>query len=543
MEKSKYDIIIIGAGPNGLACGAYLAKAGLEVLVLERRYEIGGGLSTEEITYPGYLTNTHAIYMMMVDYSPIYKDFPLEKENNVKNIHPSLQFALPLSDGRCVCLYSDVDKTCENFARFSKRDDESYRELYYLARECVNEFIAPATYVPPLPILDAVVKMQSTEVGRTVMEYSEKTPREIIDEHFENEHVRALLLYVTCQWGLEYDGAGVGYLVLLYLNRACNYRLTVGGSHMVAQALGKIIGENGGKIINNVRIKKIVVRDRTAVGVELEDGTIMEANKAVMSSIDPHQTFLKLVGEENLEQDFILKIKGWEWDKHSLFGVHMAMEEAPNFIAAKSDPEINKSLIYLLGYETEEDVIKDLDAIYGGNLLEDAKFNCCFPTVHDPSQAPPNRHTGLLSRLAPYDLKDGGVEKWYSLKFKQEQAESCISTLRKYAPNITPDKIYSVFVATPLDVENKFIDMVKGSIKQGAYLPLQMGYQRPNDECSLNRTPVKNLYLGGSSCYPGGCVIWGPGYLAANTIADDLGLQKWWTEPEYVTKAREAGLL
>jgi len=85
--------------------------------------------------------------------------------------------------------------------------------------------------------------------------------------------------------------------------------------------------------------------------------------------------------------------------------------------------------------------------------------------------------------------------------------------------------------------------MVKGSIKQGAYHVFQMGYLRPNEECSTTRTPVGNLYLGGSSCYPGGCVIWGPGYLAANAVAEDLGLSKWWKEPEIVTRAKEEGLL
>jgi len=539
----KYDVIVIGGGPNGLESAAYLSKAGLKVLLLERRYEIGGGLSTEEVTYPGYLTNTHAIYMMMVDYAPIYQDFLLEQQYNVKHIYPTLQFAMPLSDGRCACLYSDVDKTCENFSKFSQKDADSYRELHHMAKKCVDEFIAPATYVPPSPLLDALIKMQSTEVGRTVLEYSEKSPKEIIDEHFENEHLKGLLLYVTSFWGIEYNQPGLGYLVLLYLDRAINYRLTVGGSHMVAQALGKIVGENGGRIINNVRIKKILVGDEGARGVELEDGTVIEASKAVLSTIDPQQTFLKLVGKENLEEEFALKIEGWEWDKYSLFVAHLALEKAPNFTAAQSNPEVDKAFLYLLGYETEDDVIKDLDAVYEGNMLEDAKFNCCFPTVHDPSQAPPGRHTGLLSRFAPYDLKDGGAQRWYDIRFKEEQTQRCLDTLRRYAPNISQDEVFSVYTTTPIDVENKFSDMVKGSIKQGGYYPLQMGYQRPNDECSCNRTPVKNLYLGGASTYPGAMVIWGSGYLAANAIADDFGVEKWWTTPEYVTKAIQAGLL
>ena len=122
-------------------------------------------------------------------------------------------------------------------------------------------------------------------------------------------------------------------------------------------------------------------------------------------------------------------------------------------------------------------------------------------------------------------------------------AEQYLVTLQKYAPNMTRDKVLWHYISTPIDVENKYLDMVEGSYKQGLYHPFQMGYLRPNEECSQYRTPVKNLYLAGSSCYPGGCVIWGPGYAATNILAEDLGIDKWWSEPEMVAAARREGLL
>jgi phytoene dehydrogenase-like protein len=131
---------------------------------------------------------------------------------------------------------------------------------------------------------------------------------------------------------------------------------------------------------------------------------------------------------------------------------------------------------------------------------------------------------------------------WLSLKRKEEEAERRIRILEEYAPG-TREKILWVTTSTPADTENRFLDMKEGSIKQGAYLPLQMGYLRPNEECSETRTPIQNLYLGGASCHPGGLVILGPGYLAANAVAEDLGLEKWWAEPEIVTKARAKGIL
>jgi phytoene dehydrogenase-like protein len=98
-------------------------------------------------------------------------------------------------------------------------------------------------------------------------------------------------------------------------------------------------------------------------------------------------------------------------------------------------------------------------------------------------------------------------------------------------------------ITTPADIQNKFANMVKGSYKQGMYHPLQMGYLRPNQGCSHNVTPIKNLFVGGANVWPGGCVIWGPGYVCANTVAEECGIEKWWKEPEIVTVSRERGYI
>jgi phytoene dehydrogenase-like protein len=260
----------------------------------------------------------------------------------------------------------------------------------------------------------------------------------------------------------------------------------------------------------------------------------------VVSSIDPDQTFLQLVGEKNLSKDFADKIKNWHWEKWSLCSLHVALEEPPNFAAASGNPAINKGLMYVLGYETPDDVIHHFKAIEKGELTDKVAFNCAFPTVHDPSQAPKGRHTASMYEIAPFNLK-GGSEKWWDRKVRTVHEEGFLATLRKYAPNLTKDKVLWTYFVAPIDFSNKYLNMVQGSFKQGAYEIFQMAYNRPNDECSCNRTPVKNLYVCGASVNPGGLVTFGPGYIAANTIAEDFGIKKWWSEPEYIAAARKKG--
>lgn len=538
----KYDVVILGAGPNGLVCGDYLAKAGLKVVILENRNEIGGGLAGDEVTLPGFLHNTHAIYMMMTEYAPIYQDLKLEEQYNIKHVYPPLQFAMPLSDGSCLCLYSDLDKTCESIAKFSKKDADTYREVYHKYKDYVQYFVAPATYYPTSPLLDAVTKMQQTDIGRELFELSERSPQDVIDELFEDEHIKTLMLYITGMWGLEYDVTGVGYLIPLYLNRATNYRLVIGGTHRLASALQKIAIENGGLTLTSQRIKRILVEDNTAKGVELDDGTIIEAEKAVVSTLDTHQTFLKLVGKDNLSSEFAESVESWMWETESLFVVHLALDTPPNFAVASADPELNQANIYVIGFESMADLINHYEAIRNGELLKGGGFHCSFPSIHDPQQAPPGRCTGLITELAPYNLKEGGADQWRKMKFQEEHADDLINTLAKYAPDIKGKVLWKNW-CSPRGLEDRFSDMVQGSFKQGAYHPLQMGYNRPNPECSDHRSPVKRLYMGGSCTYPGGTVLFGAGYLAANAVAEDFGVQKWWSEPDIVTEAKKRGLL
>lgn len=541
--SGQYDVIIIGTGPNGLEIGAYLSKAGQKVLLLEKRYEAGGGLATEQITLPDFFHNTHAIFHMMVDYAPIYQDFKLEEQYGVRHIFPEVQWAMPLPDGKSICVYTDPQKTSASIAKFSKKDADAYRDFYRECDELMKEIVGPQTFVKPEPAPLMAARAAASQLGNKLTEFAEKTPDEVIKERFENDHVRTLILYAVCHWGLDYSQSGVGYLIPLYFNRMSNYRLTAGGSHRVSNALLKVIFEQKGQIRQNAQIKRIIVENGTAKGVELEDGTKFMANKAVVSTIDIHQTFLKYVGEDKLQKDFVEMVKAWQWEKWSLCDLHLALAEPPAFKAAESNPDVNKAFMYVLGYNSSDELRHEWDLMEKGELPQTAGYIASFPSVHDPYQAPPGKASGVLSQMAPFALKDGGSEKWLKYKFRQQIAEYQLATLQKYAPNMTKDKVMWWNITTPADIQNKFANMVRGSYKQGQYHPLQMGYLRPNQECSHNVTPVKNLFVGGAGVWPGGCVIWGPGYNCANTVAEECGIQKWWKEPEMVVKSREKGYI
>lgn len=538
-----FDIIIIGAGPNGLAAGAYLSKAGQRVLLVEKRLEEGGGLMTEQVTVPEFYHNTHALYMMMVDMAPIYTDFQLEEQYDVHHVFPELQVTLPLLDGNSLCIYRDVERTCESIAWFSKKDADSYRDMHAKYDEMMKRILGPQTYVPmeAAPIMAA--KMEELELGRELSELGEKSPEEIVCELYENDVVRTLMLYMGTHWGLDYQQSGVSYMVPVYLNRMANYRITCGGSHRVSNALYKSVFENQGEIRQSARIKRIIIENGEAKGVELEDGSEYLAEKAVISTIDPHQTFLDYVGRENLEEDFVSMIESYMWEKWSLCNLHLAINDIPNFRAAGFNPDVDRSLFYILGYDGLSDLTGYYDALSEGEMPSKTGLTCTFPSVHDSYQAPPGKASAYVSQMAPYDLKNGGKDKWYNREFREHRAEEMISLLEKHTTNISKDKVIESYMTTPVDIQNKYANMVKGGYKQGAYHPLQMGYLRPNQDCSNYRTPVKNLYVGGASVAPGGMIIWGPGYNCANAIAEDHEIEKWWKEPEMVIRAREEGFI
>jgi len=524
--ESEWDVVVIGAGPNGLITAAYLAKAGLKVALVERRYEVGGGLATEEILYPGYYTNVHAVYHMMVDYMPVLRDFDLGRHGLVW-IKPNLQTAMVFEDGNSLQLTRMVEDTIDSMHKFSQKDAVNFGKVMRHWRRIAREVVVPATYLPPMSPLDITMAMQRTDLGKEMLELTERSPLEIITDTFENDRIRALLLYTCCMWGLDPRETGVGFFVPLLIDRGMNKCYCQGGSHKLASSLAREFVRAGGLILESSQVNKILIRNGTATGVELWEGRTLHAD-VVISSLDPHSTFLDLVGRPNLRGDLAASVDGWKYDKWSLNTLHVATREAPRY--ACEDPSVNESFMTIFGFESTEQVLAHWDNVTAGKLdLDTLGGHSTCQSFFDSHLARKPGQVSFFQTHAPYGIAGG----WHE---RRDIEDAMLARWRKVAPNMTRDNIVATAMETPKDIATRLPNMRFGSIKHGDYKPIQLGCFRPNQECSSTNTPIPGLYVCGASTYPGGLVLGGPGYIAANKVAEDMGVKKWWKPTPEVEK-------
>jgi phytoene dehydrogenase-like protein len=259
---------------------------------------------------------------------------------------------------------------------------------------------------------------------------------------------------------------------------------------------------------------------------------------AVLSTLNPEQTFLELIPEEGVEPDLRRTLGGWEWERTSLFLFNAGIVGDPPVYAGYPD-DVNRALTVVMGYETPEDVVEHQEAVARGDRSRIAGHGS-VPSLFDPLMVPDHvpfgpHHVLRFECWAPFAADWGRAET-------DAYREQCFDFWCGYAPNLK-DANFRVRVAwTPRDIEAHLPTMKRGSIKHGAYTSLQMGHNRPLPECSSYRTPIDGLYVGGSSVHPGGMVIAGAGYNAARAVAEDLGAPLW-EEPEMVRAARARGYL
>ncbi|MCC7077141.1 MAG: NAD(P)/FAD-dependent oxidoreductase [Acidimicrobiia bacterium] len=537
---SHYDIAIIGAGPNGLTAAGYLSRAGAKVLLADRHHECGGGLITEE--WSGFRFNTHAKLMMMMDVMPPFEDLDLESWG-CTYLRPDVAAAIVTRDGRAMCFYADIERTARSIARFDADDAEAYVEVMTDWYTIVNEAIIPATYSLPLPLLDMAVSYEQTEVGRVVNEMAEESFVETLEAAgFESDLLKTAILYLGTMYGMDPEG-GLGFLLPLFFNRLLHASVVRNGSHQLAASLARFANRNGTTIERAAEVAAILTDGPRATGIRFADGREVTAG-AVISTADPQMTFLGLVGEEAClaaSPHLVAQSQSWEWESTSLFNAHYALSERPRLAAADDDPDADRALVKIMGVETVDELLGHIESVKAGRFSTAIGAGMVL-TDFDPMQAPvdiePGTAVACWETLAPFDLADGSWDG------KREAcAKAVFETWTEYAPNLADTTVVRHYANDPTFIEAKLPNMVRGSIKHGAYVPTQMLSNRPNADCSAYRTPIENLYVAGASVWPGGMVLLGGGYNVAGVVADDLGLDRWWTEPEFVSEARKKGLV
>jgi len=523
----SYEVIVIGAGHNGLVTAAYLAKAGKQVLVIERRPHVGGAASTEEV-FQGYKANTGATDAGL--FLPrIVSDLNLESHGLGWVESPALVFA-PQLDGNSLTLWRDPNRSVAEIAGFSKTDADRYPAFLRLVSRLAEVLSLMLTVSPPslpeirvgelLPWLRTALKLKSLG-EHDMMEFLRFLPMSVadfLDEWFESRALKAAIgsSGVTGSF-LGPRSSGTALMLLyqaIHAGKAGfrSSRFVQGGIGRLSQALAEVAIQHGAEICTGLEVSEIILDGNNASGVRLGNGERIDA-RAVVSSVDPQRTFFGLVGAPHLEVRFVREVKNIRLHS-SLARVHLALSGLPSFPgASQAGPGGNLSGHIL--------ICPDLD--YLERAFDDAKYgrfssqpllDIVIPTLSDPALAPPGKHIlSIDAYYAPYALQEGGWDEK-----RGELLDVVLQTLAAYSPGIT-NLITNTQVITPLDLEREY-GLTRGDIYQGQMGLDQILMMRPVPGYGRYRAPVKNLFLCGAGTHPGGGVTGAPGYNAAREIMD-----------------------
>jgi phytoene dehydrogenase-like protein len=519
-----YDAIIVGAGHNGLVTACYLARAGLRVLVLERRHLVGGACVTEE-TFPGFKVST-AAYVNSLFHKDIARDLRLADYGFAVLPRNPSSFT-PYPDGRSLLLGADPALNHREISKFSPRDAARYPE-YESMLERVAAFVEPTlTVVPPnllRPGLRDVLRLIT--LGRSfrrlgaaaseAIELLTGSARAVLDRWFESAALKATLATDAIIGAMASPSMpGTGYVLFHHGMGETDGRRGVwgyvrGGMGGLSEALSRAARDLGVEIRCEAEVTRILTRDGRVSGVALADGEECRA-PVVASNADARVTFSRLLDPRALPADFVAAVGRINYESASL-KINVALAELPSFRALPGSapgPQ-HRGTIH---------ICPDLD--YIERAYDDAKYGrpserpileCTIPSVVDPTVAPPGRHLmSIFVQYAPYALRESNWDE-LSARF----ADRCFDLLDEYAPNFRR-AVLARQVLTPLDLERVF-NLTGGNIFQGAMIPSQLFSLRPVPGYAGYRTPIKGLYLCGAAAHPGGGVMGIPGWNAAREI-------------------------
>ncbi|MBI3463730.1 MAG: NAD(P)/FAD-dependent oxidoreductase [Planctomycetes bacterium] len=522
-----YDAIIIGAGHNGLVTAAYLARAGLRVLVLERRELVGGACVTEEV-WPGFKVST-AAYVNSLLRPEIIRDLEL-KRHGFELLPRNPSSFTPFPDERYLLLGPDAELNCREISKFSTRDADALPR-YEAMLERVADFIEPTLLeTPPDPWSGRIrdlwqlgkLAWRFSKLGRdgpAALEILTGAARTILDRWFESEQLKVTLATDAIIGAMAAPSMpGTAYVLFHHVMGECDGARGVwgyvrGGMGGITQALASAARQHGAEIRVDAQVVKILVRAGRADGVVLADGSEFHA-ACVASNADAAVTFLKLIEPTELPAEFVAAVRAIDYTSPSL-KINVSLSELPNFVAlpgGEPGPQ-HRGTIHVS--PTIDYIERAYDAAKYGRPSESPILECTIPSVVDPTVAPPGRHLmSMFVQYAPTVLRNASWDE-----AKEPFADRCLQVLEQYAPNIRR-AVIDRQVLSPLDIERRF-GLTGGKIFQGAMSLGQLFFLRPVAGYANYRTPVKGLYLCGAAAHPGGGVMGACGYNAAREILRD----------------------
>ena len=525
LELTKYDVIVIGGGHNGLVNAAYLARAGKRVLVLERRHVLGGAAVTEEV-FPGFKFSVCS-YVVSLLRPEIIRDLDLPRHG--LEILPLDGTFTPMPNGDYLWRVNDHAKTRREIARHSKLDAEAYDE-YGKAMVEMAHFVKPImNMTPPDPAsLNPKGLMELLTMGRRFQKLNAEdkynqvqlmtmSAVDFLDQWFETDVLKATMSasgIIGTFLGVR--SPGTAYVLLHHYMGEIDgafrsWGLSRGGTGAISDSIAGAAREAGAEIRIEAPIAKIILKNGEAKGVVLENGDEIYAN-IVSSSVDPRLTFMKMIGEEHLPEDFVDDIKRYKF-RGSSGKVNLALDALPNF---KSIPGAGPHLRGAVSISPSVEYMERAydDAKYG-RYSRRPYIDMVIPTLTDPSVAPPGKHVmSCFVQYAPYNLKGNWDDE------REAFGDTVIDTIAEHAPNIK-DIILHRQVLTPLDLEREF-GLSEGNIFQGELTLEQLFFLRPAPGWAQYRSPIKNLYMCGSATHPGGGIMGASGRNAALMILKDI---------------------
>ena len=527
MTKSRnYDAIVVGGGHNGLVNGAYLARAGLNTLILERRNFVGGAAITEELV-PGFNFTTFS-YALSLIRPDIIQELDLVKHGFLPILMAS-SFA-PMLDGDYLLLGPDADENVLEIKRHSSHDADAL-ERYEHDMNRVCQVVKPLFDSAPPDLfstapedLEAVAELAShlrgvePKVMHDLVRLLTGSAADFLDDYFESDILKGYLAsssIIGTKVGPMSQGSG---LVLLYHSMGehdghfGSWAFHKGGNGGFTQVLARAAQAYGAEIMLDAAVDSVMTKNGKAVGVALADGTELTAD-VVVSALDPRRTFLELVEPRELPSDLVETITRFRFQGTSA-KVNFALDGLPKFAALGDRTDQYRGFVNMA--PSIEYLERAFDDAKYGWYSQRPYIDGAIQSVVDPDMAPPGKHVmSCFIQYAPYHLKGSD---WDSER--DRFGDTVQATLESFFPGFG-DLVLHREVVTPLDIE-RVVGLSEGNIFAGEFLAPQMYFFRPAPGWSQYRTPIDGYYQCGSGTHPGGCVIGAPGKLASQRILRDL---------------------